>query len=271
MSAVLEMLETAKKQSPVHAVDPRAKSLWLFFLIIVPIVTTNQWILGTITLFILLLAPVAGIGRKLYRLLLTTYPVLVGFIMLTWPFFYKGGTRVLLDWAFIHVTVEGVIYAFAMGLRIVMAVTACTFFVMTTDIMELASAVGESCQNRFGWSFTWPLMIISSFKFLPELMGDFITIEQSFLSRGAVIRGHGVVHWLKSVVPLFIPLIDSTLRRAQNIATALQLKAFGANKKRTFFVERHMGARDYLFILSGAAALAFAIYARIAGFGHAIL
>lgn len=265
MSAVLEMLETGKGNSIIHRIDPRMKLGWFLCFIVVPILVTNPWILAALTVWVFLLAALAGVGGKMGRLMLVTYPVMVGFIMLTWPFFYGGGTRELVHFFFLRVTLEGIIYAFAMGLRIVLAVTVCTFFVMTTDIMDLASAVGESAQ-RLGISFTYPLMIISSFKFLPELSGDFLTIRESFLSRGAILQGRGVLHWIRSVVPLFIPLIDCSLRRAQHIATTLQLRAFGLPTPRTFYVQHRAGWPDVLFLAGGLAILALGVYGRFAGF-----
>lgn len=268
MAAVLDMLETAKAESPIHNLDPRAKALWWLFLIICPIVTTNPLALLGLTAWLWLMAPIAGIGRKMYRLLITVYPVMVGFIVVTWPFFYKGQPhdRYLIDWLFVHLSVEGIIYALAMGLRIVTALTACTFFVMVTDLMDLAGALGELMQ-KVGISYTFPLMILSSFKFLPEVSGDFITIQESFRSRALDLEQGNLWERMKKLIPVVIPLIDSTLRHASNIAIALELKAFGAAKRRTFYKQYKMGPRDVLFILSGAAALGLCIYLRVIGLG----
>lgn len=268
MAAVLDMLETAKAESPIHNLDPRAKALWWLFLIICPIVTTNPLVLLGLTLWLWLMAPIAGIGRKMYRLLAAVYPVMVGFIILTWPFFYKGqpDDHYLINWLFIHLSIEGIVYALAMGLRIVMALTACTFFVMVTDLMDLAGALGELMQ-KIGISYTFPLMILSSFKFLPEVSGDFITIQESFRSRALDLEQGNLWERMKKIAPVAIPLIDSTLRHASNIAIALELKAFGAVKKRTFYVQHKIRLRDVLFILTGVAALGLCVYLRAVGLG----
>lgn len=268
MSSVLQMLETAKQKTPIHQINPLAKAVWLLCMIIIPIIVTNPYISIAFTALILALAPLARITRKLYPLLLRTYPVMVGFIVITWPFFYHKGSMVLLDLGLTIITVEGIIYALAMGLRIVLAVTACTFFIMVTDIMDLASAAGELLQKWFKASFTYPLMIISSFKFLPEFMADLSTIQESFMSRGYELDKGSIGQRIRKTVPLFIPLMDTTLKRAQNIATAMQLKAFGIHRQRTFFVEHPLGFWDVLFMLSGFLLLAISIYAKIAGFAN---
>jgi energy-coupling factor transport system permease protein len=264
MTFVLQMLELGKAKSPIHDIDPRAKLLWWICMIIVPILITNPFILLLLTIYIWLLAIWAKIGREMYRFLIITYPMMVGFIVLTWPFFYPAtpDQHYLFQWGFLHVSVEGLIYAAAMGMRIIMSLTACTFFVMTTDLMDLAGAVGEFMQNKLRISYMYPLMVISSFKFLPELSGDYLTITDSFRSRALDIDTGSVVDRFRKTIPVAIPLIDSMLRRAQTIAIALELKAFSAaNKQRTFYYEHHFTYKDVLFVLMGFLLLVLSVLA----------
>ncbi len=266
MTIVLEMLETGKAKSPIHSCDPRMKLLWWVCFIIVPILVTNPIILIVFTAFIWILAGVAKIAKKMYRFLIVTYPIMIGFIVLTWPFFYKAtpDQAFLFNWSIFHVSVEGLIYATAMGLRIVLALTACTFFVMTTDLMDLASGLGEFLQNKLGISYMYPLMVISSFKFIPELSGDYLTITDSFRSRALDIDSGSFFQRLRKLAPVSIPLIDIMLRRAQRISIALEVKAFSVNNKnRTFFKEHRVQAKDFLLLSTGVLALAISIAAVI--------
>lgn len=262
MSFVLQMLETGKERSAIHRLDPRAKLLWWICMIVVPILVTNPIFLILVTLWIWMMAYSAHVAGRMYRLLSVGYPVMIGFIMLTWPFFYDAtaSQHYLFRWEFLHISVEGLVYALAMGMRIVMALTACTFFVMTTDLMDLASAVGEFLQNRFRVSFMFPLMIISSFKFLPEMSGDFQTITDSFRSRALDLDNGSIWSRMKKTVPVAIPLIDGMLRRAQVIAIALELKGFSsANKNRTFYREHHFRLTDSFFVAVGVAVILICI------------
>ncbi len=262
MTFVLSMLEAGKAKSPIHSLDPRAKLLWWICLIIVPILVTNPVILIIFTVWIWILARIAYIDRQMYRFLIVTYPVMIGFIMITWPFFYKvtPDQHYLIRWAFLHVSVEGIVYALAMGLRIVLALTACTFFVMTTDLMDLASALGEFFQNRLHISYMYPLMVISSFKFLPEVSGDYVTITDSFRSRALEIDKGSFSERLRKTIPVAIPLIDIMLRRAHRIAIALELKAFSPdNLKRTFYSQHRFTWKDFLFILNGLLMIALSL------------
>lgn len=268
MTFVLSMLETGKAKSPIHALDPRAKLLWWICLIVVPILVTNPFILFFFTIWIWAMARLARIGRQMYQFLIVSYPVMLGFIMLTWPFFYPATPEqhYLFRWAFLHVSTEGLVYAVAMGMRIILALTACTFFVMTTDLMDLAGALGEFLQNRLHISYMYPLMVISSFKFLPEMSGDYVTIIDSFRSRALDVDTGSFGERLRKTVPIAIPLIDGMLRRAQRIAIALELKAFSTdNLKRTFYVQHHFTRKDLLFVLGGVLMIALSLLAMWLG------
>ena len=264
MAFVLQMLETGKAKSPIHDLDPRAKLVWWICLIIVPTLITNPFILIVLTALIWVMAGVAGIAGKMYKFLIVSYPIMIGFIMFTWPFFYAAtpDQHFLFNVAFLHMSVEGLIYAAAMGLRIILALTACTLFVMTTDLMGLASGIGEVMQNKLGISYMYPLMVISSFKFLPEMGGDYTTIVDSFRSRALDMDTGSFIQRLKKTIPVAIPLIDNMLRRAMRIASALELKAFSTdNKSRTFDKQYKMDFRDILLMLSGLLVVILSIVA----------
>ncbi len=264
MTIVLHMLETGKEKSPIHARDPRMKLLWWICLIIVPILVTNPILLVVFTAGIWILAAIARIGKRMYKFLIVSYPVMVGFIMLTWPFFYPATPEqnYLLNWGIFHVSTQGLFFAIAMGLRIVLALTACTFFVMTTDLMDLASGLGEFMQNKLRLSYMYPLMVISSFKFIPELSGDYVTITDSFRSRALDIDTGSMMQRLRKLVPVAVPLIDGMLRRAQRIAIALEVKAFSVdNLRRTFYTEHRVTSKDLLFLATGLLALIVSLVA----------
>jgi energy-coupling factor transport system permease protein len=212
----------------------------------------------------------AGIGKQMYKFLIVTYPLMIGFIVITWPFFYPAtaSQHYLFNWSIFHVSLEGFIYALAMGMRIVLALTACTFFVMTTDIMDLASSLGEFLQNRLHISYMYPLMIISSFKFLPELSGDYITIVDAFKSRALDMDTGSFMQRMKKIVPIAVPLIDSLLRRAERISIALELKAFNTNtRSRTFYKHHPFRGRDVFFFLTGILAIVVCVVLNLVHWG----
>ena len=184
------------------------------------------------------------------------------------PFFYPKGDVVLIDFAFIHITLDGIVYAIAQCLRIAVAITGCLYFVMVTEIIDLSNALGMSLQ-RIGIGYTVPFMLTTAFKFLPEFLSNFNTIKESFLTRAFELDKGNIFQRMKNFIPLFIPLIDSSLDKSVNVASAMQLRAFGAKKKRSFYVKYSFGVLDALLILLCIGLIVFAVWAqkiRLGGF-----
>ena len=263
---VLAMMEAAKGHSFIHRLNPIAKMFWVLCMIAIPIVTVNPFATVPIIIVVWILGFCSGLRKIFITSVLKTYIVMLSFIIIIWPFFYGKGTHVIVDWGVLFITWEGIYYAFAQGFRIAAAVTGCLFFVMVTEIIDISSALGMILQ-KFGISYTGPLMFTSAFKFLPEFMSDFECIKEAFLTRGFELDKGGFAQKIKNYVPLFVPLMDSSLDKASNIATAMQLRAFGYQKKRTYYMQYPFGAGEVLFMLLGAACVAFAVWANIVRLG----
>ena len=67
-------------------------------------------------------------------------------------------------------------------------------------------------------------------------------------SRGLELEKGNLLVRVKNMVPILIPLIINSIKRAFSIAEALESKAFGAIKIRTNYYELKMRARDYAVI-----------------------
>ncbi len=263
---VLAMMEAAKGNSPFHRLNPLAKMFFCLCMIAIPIVTVNPFATVPIILVVWVLGFASGLRKIFTSSVLKTYAVMLSFIVIIWPLFYGKGETVLVNWGIIHITLEGIYYAFAQGFRIAAAVTGCLYFVMTTEIIDISSALGMVLQ-KFGISYTGPLMFTSAFKFLPEFMSDFETIKEAFMTRGFELDKGNFAQKIKNYVPLFVPLMDSSLDKANNIATAMQLRAFGYSKKRTYYVKYKFGLAEVLFMLLGLACVGFGVFANIVQLG----
>jgi energy-coupling factor transport system permease protein len=258
---VLAMMEAAKGNSFIHRLNPMAKLFWCLCMIAIPIITVNPYATIPIIVIIWILGLAAGLWKIFITSVLKTYAAMLSFIIIIWPLFYGKGDHVVIKWGILFITWEGIAYAFAQGFRIATAVTGCLYLVMVTEIIDISSAMGIILQ-KFHISYTGPLMVTSAFKFLPEFMGDFSTIKEAFLTRGFELDKGGFVQKIKNYVPLFVPLMDSSLDKANNIATVMQLRAFGYTKRRTYYMQYKFGAGEILFMALGAACVVFAKWAN---------
>jgi len=263
---VLTMMEAAKRKSVIHSLSPLSKAFFCACMIAVPIITINPYVSLVIIAIEWLLALPANLKDIFYKTMLKTYPVMLTLILIIWPFFYPKGEVALIEFSSVRITLEGIFFAVAQGLRVAVAITGCLYFVMVTETIDFANALGMVLQ-KFGISFTVPFMITTSFKFLPEFMSNYNTIKESFLTRAFQLDKGSFIQRLKNFVPLFIPLIDSSLGKSQNIAAAMHLRAFNYARKRTYYTRYPFRIGDVLLILLCITMVAYAIWGQIIHLG----
>ena len=79
------------------------------------------------------------------------------------------------------------------------------------------------------------LIAFGSFKFY-KLFGGKITKKTSLISR------------IKNSAAIIMPLVLSSLERIESISSAMELRAFGNSKKRTWYSGKKYAKRDYIAI-----------------------
>lgn len=264
--SVLEMMEAAKRCSVIHGLSPFTKLLFCIAMIAIPIITFNPFV-SLILLLVLWILPIpAKVGDVFYKTMRKLYPVMLIFIIIIWPFFYGKGDHVILHAGILNITWEGVYFGIAQALRVAVAITGCLYFIMITELIDISNALGRAFQ-QIGVGFMGPFMFTTTFKFLPEFMTNFTTTKEAFAARGFQLDKGSFAQKIRNYIPLFVPLIDTSLGKATNIASAMQLRAFGIHKKRTFYTRYYFGIGDILFLILVAAMVAFAIWGRIVHLG----
>ncbi|WP_161942610.1 CbiQ family ECF transporter T component, partial [Streptococcus suis] len=91
-------------------------------------------------------------------------------------------------------------------------------------------------------------------RYIPDIQEEFYTIRMSQEARGLELSRKGkLMDRIKGNLSLVIPLIFSSLERIDTISTAMELRRFGKNKKRTWYTQQPLQRIDYavlLFILA---------------------
>jgi energy-coupling factor transport system permease protein len=74
-------------------------------------------------------------------------------------------------------------------------------------------------------------------------------------------RGFNPVRQAKRVLPLIVPLMVSSLRRAETMALAMESRGFNAGVKRSSFYELKFSGLDAVFLVTAFAVGAVMIFA----------
>ncbi|HEC39408.1 hypothetical protein LCGC14_0601510 [marine sediment metagenome] len=219
----LNAFKFMKKESFLHNLDPRAK---------------------------LVLALTYSIGGLLFNQII---PLLIIFLSLI-PFIIAG--RIFKQWIksirglsflVIFIIVLNTLFlslsfALAMMLRIFIMVSAFSIFFLTVDPNSLAlSLISMKLPYEFAFSFSL------AFRFVPTIALEAQNIIDAQQSRGYEMEKRGIVNKIKNLFPLLIPLIICSIKRAFNVAEALESRAFGSKKERSYYYSIKYSIKDWLF------------------------
>jgi len=154
------------------------------------------------------------------------------------------------------VTSEGLEYGLLYGARIAILVLIATIMTLTTEPVVLVDGVEKLLRPfaRFGLRpHDIALAMVITIRFIPVLLDEAVKIRKSHAARG--LRPAGIRANLKSVSILFVPLFISAIRRAEELAVAMESRLYRSGEHRTRYREIRMTSRDWAAL---AAACIFA-------------
>ena len=143
---------------------------------------------------------------------------------------YKNETLLLDGIGIYNVTLEELFYLFNMALKYVCTIPLAVLFLMTTHPSQFASSL-----NQIGVPYKIAYSVSLTLRYIPDL--------QEELSSKAKLSQR-----IKGNLQIIIPLIFSSLDRIETIATAMELRRFGKNKKRTWYTYQVFNRMDIAVI-----------------------
>ena len=168
----------------------------------------------------------------------------------------------MLHWWIITITLEGVIRAVFMVLRILMLIT-CTFLLTyTTSPIALTDGL-ESLLSPLKILHLpvheLSMMMCIALRFIPTLIEETDKIMCAQKARGADFESGNLMQRVKALVPILVPLFISSFRRADELATAMECRCYHGGDGRTKMKLLRYKRRDFLAFLVGALLLAAVI------------
>jgi len=119
---------------------------------------------------------------------------------------------------------------------------------MTTHPSQFASSL-----NQIGVPYKIAYSVSLTLRYIPDLQEEFFTIKMSQEARGMELsKKASLMQRIKGNLLIITPLIFSSLERIDTIATAMELRRFGKEKKRTWYSYQALKKGDYLTLLLAA-------------------
>ena len=135
-----------------------------------------------------------------------------------------------------------------MGLTLVSAVISATEIINGLEgLLSPLNRIGLPVQD-------FVLMVQVTLHFIPFLAQAAERIAKAQASRGADWGTHsgGIFQRVRQVLPLIVPLFLTSLRRAENLALAMEARGYGSKSRRTSMVVMSLRVTDALALVASA-------------------
>lgn len=151
---------------------------------------------------------------------------------------------------------SGILYGVRLGILVLLA----SLLTLTTEPVVLVDGVEKIIRplERFGLHpHDIALAMVITIRFIPVLLDEAVKIRKSHAARG--LRPSGFRANLRSASLLLIPLFISSVRRAEELAVAMESRLYRSGAHRTRFREIRMVSRDWLALAAAFLVAAFMI------------
>ena len=232
--------------SLLHKMDPRAK-LILTFAYIVAVFVPRNW--AGLSLAVAFLVMSVWLSHLPLKLIFKSQKPILPLIVFTSiiNIFYVRDGLVLVDWWIIHITLQGVVTAVFIAVRILCLIAGSSLLTYTTSPTALTDAL-ERLMKPLKFLHVnvheLAMMMTIALRFIPTLIEETDKIMSAQKARGADMESGGLMQRIKALIPILIPLFVSSFRRAYELAMAMECRCYRGGDGRTRMKQLHLAGRD---------------------------
>ena len=221
--------------SLLHRLDPRTKILAVVLYIVALFLAKHFFTYAIMFCVLALSISLSHVPLKsLFRGMKPVVFILIFTAVLN--LFYTPGEHVLFHFWILTVTMEGVVNAFFMVIRILMLIAGTFLLTYTTSPILLTdgleSLLGPLKKIKVP-VHELSMMMSIALRFIPTLLEEADKIMKAQMARGADFESGNLLARAKAMVPLLVPLFVSAFRRAGDLAMAMESRCYRGGEGRT--------------------------------------
>ncbi|MBI4731285.1 MAG: energy-coupling factor transporter transmembrane protein EcfT [Chloroflexi bacterium] len=233
-----------------HRLDPRAKIIFML-LVSTAIFTVQEITIALIVLVIMILFWI--IARLPVRVLWGFMKVLlpiIGFLFIVQAIFYPGTTPLIkplipIGKGYGQITLDGILFAVLLALRLMAMIIMLPLVSFTTPVQNFAlGMVKMGLPYKLAYTMTTALNLVP----ILQMETGVIVDAQRLRAMQSFEKGK-LGDKLRAYPALVTPLVIGSMRRAQLMAVAMDSRAFGASKSRTYLEDIQLHPWDWVFII----------------------
>ncbi len=230
-----------ERSSALHRRHPVAKVCAMLLLFTAAFLLDDPVAIAPLTLLVVGTMAATGTLGNLWRLRWIAGPVFV-FTLLVWVAFYPAppGTPVDREAAFR--------FGLGMALKLETFLATGLLFLGTTTVEEFALAL-----SSLGVPYRAGFVLTLAVRLVPVFLESALTVRDAQRCRGLDFTQGGVAERIRRYVPVIVPVFIGGLRRADQMAFALEVRGFSSGRPRTTLPRRAAGRADALLVVIAAA------------------
>ncbi len=240
--------------SLIHNLDPRVKLCLLLTILIIIFCASNLFSLSFLAVGIFALLLATRIPLKVY---LKNLKVIIPIIIITMllNLLYTTDGTVLLEYWKIKITVGGITRSVFMGSRVILLILIGSTLTYTTTPNDLTDAIERllSPLKFIGLGtavHAMSMMMTIALRFIPTLVEETDKIISAQKARGADFENGKLKDRIKAIIPILIPLLISSVRRAYELAEAMESRCYNGGVGRTRMKVLKICSRDICAVIT---------------------
>ncbi|MBQ3567178.1 MAG: energy-coupling factor transporter transmembrane protein EcfT [Oscillospiraceae bacterium] len=250
----------------VHRIDPRFKIIITIVFIAMLFIGSSPVCLEVGAVFCLMSIILSKIPFKMILKSLKPIVMILAVTSVLNLFLITGGEPYF-EWKFIKITDQGVYTSVFMIIRIILLIAGTSLLTYTTSPIALTDAIERLLSPLKVFKLPvhdLAMMMTIALRFVPTLIEETEKIMSAQKARGADLDGGSIKDKVKSVIPIIIPLFISAVRRAGELATAMECRCYNGGNGRTKMRQLKCSPSDFTALGLSLLFMIAVIYVNIA-------
>lgn len=234
----------------IHRLDPRAKIVFMIIVSTSIFMVQKIYIAAFILVVMVFLWILAKLpGSVLWGFMKILLPI-IGFLFVVQAIFYPGTTALIKPLIPIgkgigQITLEGLLFAVLLAMRLMAMIIMLPLVSFTTPVQSFALGM-----VKMGLPYKLAYTLTTALNLVPILQTETgVIVDAQKLRAMQTFEKGKIGEKMRAYPALVTPLVIGSMRRAQLMAVAMDSRAFGASKTRTYLEDISLHFKDWAFLI----------------------
>lgn len=248
----------------MHRIDPRAKLIGLFIMMIAIFVPKSCWVFLGIGIVLLIALASAKIGIKMVVKSFKPMLFMTVFLLILNILSIKTGEPLITIGNF-TIYQDAVFNTLFVVVRLLLMICVTTLLTATTKPLDLTLGIEWILKPLRVIHFPYheiAMMVSIALRFIPTIIEETVRIMNAQKSRGVDFENGKLSEKVRSILSLIVPLFSVAFERAYELADAMEARGYQPGSERTRYHVLRFDFKDIFFVILCIIVLGLSIASR---------